>query len=148
MESDQQEISPIGRAAATQSRAERNPEYWAQRDSMADAHAIAKQIIHYRTRTGLSQHPSGGVPEACGGVGSAAVYSHEQGFWHTAVLQLAWRYYNATSRPTGRGSRLTHPSQSASMHDNFIERPDDTTREPGATAYDRACPAKMPMIPM
>jgi len=57
MSKTRDDISPIGRTAAAVVRdhAERDPKFKARWDDTSDARVIARQIIHYRTRTGLSQ---------------------------------------------------------------------------------------------
>jgi len=57
MSKTRDDISPIGRTAAAVVRdhAERDPGFKARWDDTSDAREIARQIIHYRTRTGLSQ---------------------------------------------------------------------------------------------
>lgn len=57
MSKTRNDISPIGRTAdaVVQDHAERDPEFKARWDDTSDTRQIARQIIHYRTRTGLSQ---------------------------------------------------------------------------------------------
>ncbi len=57
MSAIEEDISPIGSTVtdAIRERMERSPEYKAKWDAMAGPREIARQIVHYRTRTGLSQ---------------------------------------------------------------------------------------------
>jgi len=57
MSTIEEDISPIGSTvtAAIRERMERSSEYKAKWDAMAGPREIARQIVHYRTRTGLSQ---------------------------------------------------------------------------------------------